>query len=83
VHNHHQHNGPNDRDDQLTYEAKLCEIEQVEEANDKVGPHCPKNANNQIPYQAKAPTAEGPTGQGRGERARDHLQRQVAKGHRK
>lgn len=83
MYEHDQQDRSDDRNDKLAHQPKPSEVEQAEIADDKVGDNCSDDANHQVAQNAEAPTTHGATREASGDGARNNLQRQIAKGHRK
>jgi hypothetical protein len=78
LHEHDQEDRSDDRNDKLTHQPKLGEVEQGEIADNKVSDNFPNQANHQI---AEAPASHSAAREASGDGARSNLQRQIAKGH--
>jgi len=71
--NHDQQDCANDREDQLTYQAKLSDIEQIERASDKIGNQRANYSEQEIAHDPKAAATHRTTGKASRDSTGDHL----------
>ena len=74
VNQHHQNDGPDCRDYQLTRQSILMDIEELEIGDDPVGANCRQYPKQQIAQDAESATLNDPTYQSGYDSAHDNLQ---------